>query len=96
MMARQWIVQKRRQKAPHRPAPGTRRTADELGRDEQLRGGGDRWQSYLPWGVMIPAVGLIAGLAFRLYGQSKQTGTHAASDGNQFELVCGFSMEARP
>lgn len=52
----------------------------ELGGDERLRGGSDQWKRYLLWGVMIAAVALIGGLAFRLFAQMKAAGAQTASD----------------
>lgn len=49
----------------------------ELGGAERLGGVGDQWKRYLLWGVMVAAVGLIGGLAFRLFGQMKAAGAQS-------------------
>jgi hypothetical protein len=47
----------------------------ELGGAKTLTVHSDAWKRYLLWAAMIVAVGLIGGLALRLYGQVKRAGT---------------------
>ena len=51
-----------------------------LGGERRLAAGSDAWKRYLLWGGMILAVGLIGGLALRLYGQVKQADSEDGSD----------------
>jgi hypothetical protein len=52
----------------------------ELGGARRLTKGSESWKRYLLWGGMVLAVGLIGGLALRLYGQVKRAGIEADSN----------------
>ena len=52
----------------------------ELGGAKTLTVRSDAWKRYLLWASMIVAVGLIGGLALRLYGQVKRSGAEVGSE----------------
>lgn len=51
----------------------------DLGGTQELTVRNDAWKRYLLWGVMVLAVGLIAALALRLYGQVKRESAQRGS-----------------